>query len=524
MRLFFAKDQPRAFAIRYEFRRRITRKVYFGRMAFSPFLRSNPIERSSVGSLSLDAAGEFAECLVADLPHALALQSHALAGHGHGASLAVKAVEEQDDPALAVVETGEPLKQLLAHHATVEASVDGDGVGILDDGMEREGAIAADRDRLVEGKRTRSGPLATPCGLARGVLQDVLLFDGPLHGLTDEGGGEDHEANAPRTVKLGRGVHQGDIALAHEVVLVQSVPPIVVGQGDDKPQVGLRQLFERARVAYLDAVGQLALLLIAQKLLLGNVVYVLLIDCHKKISFAARGEASPPRARCCTWILRLRLLGTSDEPFGHKPNDGHGHQGEDDELDVVAIFHDLALQLVGRDDRGEIPAEERQDGVPGACADGGIEKKLPVVHPGQSGGNGDEVADARDETARDGRHHTVVVEIAFALLHLLLREQAEAAEAAVGEAVDERAAQIVAGQVVDGGPTVGSDRRKDDDPPGVEVLARMSEIGRRRDDQLRGYGDDGTLKQHQKPNPRVVEMLDDKLKKAKIVHDWALGG
>ena len=115
-------------------------------MAFSPFLRSNPIERSPVGSLSLDAAGEFAQRLVADLPHALALQSHALAGHSHGASLAVEAVEEQDDPALAVVETGEPLKQLLAHHATVEASVDGDGVGILDDGMEREGAIAADRD------------------------------------------------------------------------------------------------------------------------------------------------------------------------------------------------------------------------------------------------------------------------------------------------------------------------------------------------------------------------------------------
>ena len=72
------------------------------------------------------------------------------------------------------------------------------------------------------------------------------------------------------------------------------------------------------------------------------------------------------------------------------------------------------------------------------------------------------MADAGDETARDGRHHAVVVEIAFALLHLLLREQAEAAQAAVGEAVDERAAQIVARQVVDGGATVGSDRRKDD--------------------------------------------------------------
>ena len=87
--------------------------------------------------------------------------------------------------------------------------------------------------------------------------------------------------------------------------------------------------------------------------------------------------------------------------------------------------------------------------MPASGADGGEEQELPVVHPGQSGRDADEVADDGHKTPRQRGGHPVVVEVLLALLYLLLVEQTEMAEAAVGKAIDHGPPDVEGSEVVD---------------------------------------------------------------------------
>lgn len=78
-----------------------------------------------------------------------------------------------------------------------------------------------------------------------------------------------------------------------------------------------------------------------------------------------------------------------------------------------------------------------------------VEKEFPKCHFGETGRNGDEMADAGDEPACDGSRHAVVIEIVFTFLHLFLIQHTEMSPTAVGETIDNRSAKIVARQIVD---------------------------------------------------------------------------
>ena len=145
------------------------------------------------------------------------------------------------------------------------------------------------------------------------------------------------------------------------------------------------------------------------------------------------------------------------------------HQIADDEIDqryggnqtngnlyVFAIFQNFVVELFFGHDIVKVPAQKSQNSVPCTGANGGIEQEFRLVHLGQSGGNGDQVPNARNEAPRDGGHHTMVVKIFLALLYFALVEQAEVSQPAVGKLVDDGAPQIVACQIVDGSPGHGA--------------------------------------------------------------------
>ena len=171
---------------------------------------------------------------------------------------------------------------------------------------------------------------------------------------------------------------------------------------------------------------------------------------------------------------------------------GHGGERQNPPLEEAAVLLDLRHQLILGNEGVQIVAEGPEDRVPDAGTDRRVEEKLPVVHAGETRRDRDQMADPGDEAAVDGRGHTVLVEVAFALLHLFRGEEAEPPQAASRKAVDEGAAEIVARCIVDRGPDIGPDRGEEDHKPEVEASSGGM-IGGRRDDELRGDWDHGAL-------------------------------
>ena len=153
----------------------------------------------------------------------------------------------------------------------------------------------------------------------------------------------------------------------------------------------------------------------------------------------------------------------------------------------------------------QVPAQNGQYGVPCTSAYRGVEQEFPIVHLCQSGWNGDEVTDAGNESAGDGGHHTMVVKIFLAFLHLALAEHAEMAEFAVGKLIDDGTAEIVACQIVDGGSGHGTKSGEENHKPDVDV-AGGGMVGSGSYNELAGYGNHGALEEHQNVNRRVVEI------------------
>ena len=162
-----------------------------------------------------------------------------------------------------------------------------------------------------------------------------------------------------------------------------------------------------------------------------------------------------------------------------------------------------------RDDGVEVVAEDGKNHVPHTGTDGGVEDEVAVVHLRQSGGNRDEMSDARDKSSGDCSELAVVVEVSLTLLNLLLVEQTEVPEPAVGESVDDRSSEVVTGEVVDCCADIGSEGGKEHDEEGIEASARGM-VGCRCHDELRGHGDDGALKEHEDEHREVVQVVEQR--------------
>ena len=96
-------------------------------------------------------------------------------------------------------------------------------------------------------------------------------------------------------------------------------------------------------------------------------------------------------------------------------------------------------------------AEQGQNGVPDRGTEERVSQKSAEVHPCQSCGDGDELADAGDESAHKRGHFAVLVEIGLSALNLLGTEKQHVPQAGVGELVDNRPAEPHGERVVDDG-------------------------------------------------------------------------
>jgi len=191
---------------------------------------------------------------------------------------------------------------------------------------------------------------------------------------------------------------------------------------------------------------------------------------------------------------------------GDEEGDDEDYDGNDGKDDILVVLLDGLVQLVLGNDAVEIIAEDGKDGVPHSGTKGGVEQELPVVHARQTGRDGDEVADAGDETAGEGGGNTVVVEVTLGTLYLLLVEEAHLTPAAVGKLVDDGTADIKGYDIIDGGTDGGTNGGKEYDEEDVEV-AGGGMIGCGGYDELGGYGDDGALKEHQNEDVGVGEVI-----------------
>ena len=153
------------------------------------------------------------------------------------------------------------------------------------------------------------------------------------------------------------------------------------------------------------------------------------------------------------------------------------------------------------------PAEQCQNGVPDSGAEGCVEEELSHRHSGESGGNTDELADGRNETAEEGGGGAVVAEIGFGVLNLRAVNQADVTETTVCETIDQGATEPTRKPIVDECAEVcsggGNQHHKQD------VQCAVGGHGKkrcRRNHHLRGERNERTFHCHEYKNPPVVEV------------------
>ncbi len=113
-------------------------------------------------------------------------------------------------------------------------------------------------------------------------------------------------------------------------------------------------------------------------------------------------------------------------------------------------YQDFVVELFLRHDSVQIPSQRCQNTVPCTSSKSGVEQEIPVVHLfANPAGMEMRWRMPGDESAGDGSHFAVVVEVAFAVFHLLLVEKTHLAPFAVGKLVDDGATEIIACSVVD---------------------------------------------------------------------------
>ena len=118
---------------------------------------------------------------------------------------------------------------------------------------------------------------------------------------------------------------------------------------------------------------------------------------------------------------------------GDEHHGSNADKAKDDDLDVMAILGKTLVELFLRHNGLHVPAQGGKNGVPKACTDGGVEQEFPVAHACHSSRDRDEMSDDGHEATSQRGCDAVLVEVALALLHFLLIEQAEMSPPAVGK-------------------------------------------------------------------------------------------
>lgn len=124
------------------------------------------------------------------------------------------------------------------------------------------------------------------------------------------------------------------------------------------------------------------------------------------------------RLKSGSLIFGFDFLSPFDQTLCEEIEEGYSDNGADAHLDVFAVFHDLVVEHLLWNHCVEIPSECSKNAIPASGTQSCVEQKFPKRHFGESGRNGDEMADAGDEPACDGSRHAVVIEIVFTFLHL----------------------------------------------------------------------------------------------------------
>ena len=125
--------------------------------------------------------------------------------------------------------------------------------------------------------------------------------------------------------------------------------------------------------------------------------------------------------------------------------DKQGSEGEErDGQFGIVLFDDILLAV------GEV-TEACQDAVPNGGAQEGVKCKGQQLHVGNTCRNRNQLTNHRDQAAHESRDGSVFAEVVLGLFEFLRVEQQEMSQTAIGELVDDGAAQELGEEVVDVG-------------------------------------------------------------------------
>lgn len=204
-------------------------------------------------------------------------------------------------------------------------------------------------------------------------------------------------------------------------------------------------------------------------------------------------------------MLLLCLLVFFHPIADHEEEDSGGEEGDDGIAEDAAVALDDAGvgSLIGE------PSEEGQHAVPDEGTEGGVEREREEIHLAETCGDGDELADDRDETAHEGGDHAVVVEILLGAFHLLAREAQHVPPAAVDEGIDDGAAEPAREEIVDEGAEEGAEGAEEHHEPYLHAALTLGiggDIDRRGNDHLGGEGDERALDSHEAADGPIVHV------------------
>ena len=150
-------------------------------------------------------------------------------------------------------------------------------------------------------------------------------------------------------------------------------------------------------------------------------------------------------------------------------------------------------------------AYRRQHAVPCTSAQCGVEQEAPEVHLCQSCRHGDKLSYHRHETSCQRCHHAMFVKVTLRPLYLFLVEQAHLPPTAVGEAVYDRSAEVVRGNIIDYSAAVRSECGEENHEPHIKHTCR-SLISRRGDEYFRRHWYHGAFQKHPDKDFKVSDV------------------
>lgn len=188
--------------------------------------------------------------------------------------------------------------------------------------------------------------------------------------------------------------------------------------------------------------------------------------------------------------------------FPDEQADADGAKNENDIADDAIVAFDLCHEHFGLQGLAQYKTQCGQNGVPYAGTQNGVEQEFAEVHFGQTGRNGDELADNGHEATDEGGQSTVLLKIFFGFLYLFPIDEAHVPELTVGKPVDDGAAQPPRDGVVENGSQCGANGGKQQHEPDVGPLVG-GQIGGRRHYDFRREGNKGTLDGHEQHDPQI---------------------